>query len=97
MRASGVVSIQTGDAVAARWQAVPIPARAAAYGHSPPPSTVIPEASGFDITPDHANFAVLRLTLDQIELVDLSDPDEADHRRALFTRHDNWRGQWRSP
>lgn len=95
-RGTGRMDVLSGPDVAQRWQLVPDSARAA-YGHIPAPGTTIDAVGAFDITPDVDNFAALVLHLDQIDLVCLADPDEAGHRRAIYDKKQDWRGQWVSP
>lgn len=96
IRASGTIRILRADDTPERWQAVPI-AQRGPYGHMPAPGTPIPAPDAFAVSPDPANYAVLILTLDALDLVDLQQADETAHRRAVFQRSDSWRGQWLSP
>ncbi|RED14360.1 pyridoxamine 5'-phosphate oxidase family protein [Pontivivens insulae] len=63
------------------------------YRISQTPGAIIPspEVTRFDGPPA---FALIRVTLDQIELLHL---DRSRHSRALFCREDGWTGSWRAP
>jgi len=92
IRATGTATILTGPEAAALWARVPEASRPA-YGATPPPSTPIPEALAYTHTDGASAFAVIRLTLPTLDLLNLGD----SHRRARFDRADDWRGQWLSP
>lgn len=96
IRASGRIHILRAADTPERWQAVPI-AHRGPYGHVPAPGTPIPAPDAFEVSPDPANYAVLILSIEQLDLVDLQQADETAHRRAVFQRTNNWRGQWLSP
>jgi pyridoxamine 5'-phosphate oxidase len=78
--------------VAPIWARVPDPSRQS-YGVTPPPGTPIADALAYAKTPDPASFAVLRLTVQEADLLHLGDV----HRRAKFTRTGAWAGQWIAP
>ena len=86
------VFIQTGLAVEEHWRNVPDPSREA-YGTTPPPGTPIPSALDYEKPADRAAFAVLHGRVMQIDAVHLGD----QHRRAAYSRDDDWAGQWLAP
>ena len=93
IRLHGTASILTGTQVAGDWSRVPKTSRGN-FGVSPAPGTPIPEATAFERLPDREKFAVIDVRLDEIDVVQLSEPV---HRRALYTRADGWAGQWLAP
>lgn len=64
------------------------------YGVSPKPGTPITHADAYTRSADAARFAILRLTVETMDVVSLNRPI---HTRAFYTRHDDWRGAWRAP
>ena len=92
IRAQAEVFIIAGVDADAAWSKVPDPAREA-YGTTPPPGTVIPDALAYDTPGNRAAFAILHLRLVQLDLLHLGE----DHRRASFARDRDWRGQWLAP
>lgn len=93
LRLRGVVTILAGNAVQEVWNRLPKATRGN-YGVTPAPGTPIARSDSYCRVPDHDRFAVLDITLDQIDIVHLS----ADyHLRALFRRQDGWVGQWLAP
>jgi pyridoxamine 5'-phosphate oxidase len=92
IRATGTATILTGPEAAALWARVPEASRPA-YGATPAPGTPIPHAADYGHTDGEAAFAVIRLNLTALDLLHLGER----HRRAKFTRDDDWRGQWLSP
>ena len=93
IRLRGVVEVVQGSTTAALWSRVPDGSRAS-YGVTPAPGTPIATADAYQRTSDPARFAVLVLTIDQIDAVHLSGDY---HRRALYSRHDEWHGAWLAP
>lgn len=91
LRLSGTLRARPGTPE--EWARVPDPSREA-YGHQPPPGTVIATPDAWKIRPDFAHFAVLSLEVLRIDHVSL---DPSGHRRAVFVRADGWRGAWLSP
>jgi pyridoxamine 5'-phosphate oxidase len=89
LRISVTVDILTGDAVQAAWLRVPDTSRVA-YGTNPAPGQPIADALAYTKTPDPAAFAVLRMTVQAMDVLHLGP----QHRRALFTRAANWAGVW---
>lgn len=93
LRLSGTVRIVTGEEVSPLWEQTP-DAERRDYGHLPPPGTIIADPDHWTITPTQDRFAVLEILLDHIDAVCLNP---AGHRRAAFTRSNNWQGQWLTP
>ena len=92
IRLQASVAITSGDLVRALWDEIPDHARQS-YGVIPPPGTQITTALDYVKFPDPATFAVLDCRVMQIDLVHLGK----DHRRATYSRSDDWAGQWLSP
>ena len=92
IRIQAEVTIAQGEAVQATWQRVPDPSRQS-YGVTPPPGTPIPDALDYEKSPDPASFAVLTCRAARIDAVHLGER----HRRAAWSRDDDWRGCWLSP
>ena len=92
-RLRGEMTVQTGDSVAHLWSQVPDGSRSS-YGVTPAPGTAIPASDAYDRAPNHAQFAVLTLTIAEIDAVHLSGDY---HRHALFARTDDWTGTWLAP
>lgn len=95
LRLSGAVRIVTGPEVSPLWDRMP-EAERRDYSHVPPPGTIIPAPDHWTIPPtqEQDRFAVLEILLDHIDAVCL---DPAGHRRAAFSRSNNWQGQWLTP
>lgn len=91
-RIEGLVQILAGDDVAAIWARVP-GASQQSYGTEPAPGLPIADALAYQKQPDATNFAVLRLTVQAIDVLHLGP----QHRRARFARADGWAGQWLAP
>lgn len=87
------VTIITGADAAAAWSAVPDRSRRA-YSSDHRPGKPIASALDYEQTPDPQAFAVLRMELRQMELLHLGNQH---HRRALFSRDDDWAGKWLVP
>ena len=92
IRISADVSILSGTAVAAIWERVPDPSRNS-YGTEPAPGHPIPTALDYAKPADPASFAVLRCTVQRMDILHLGP----QHRRAEFTRATDWAGQWLAP
>ncbi|MBR2654885.1 MAG: pyridoxamine 5'-phosphate oxidase family protein [Loktanella sp.] len=92
IRLQAEVTISSGDSVRALWDKIPDHARQS-YGVTPPPGTAIADALDYVKSPDPATFAVLACRVMQVDLVHLGDR----HRRAAYSRSDDWAGQWLSP
>lgn len=93
LRLSGTIEIDEGAEAKAAWSALPDHALPN-YGVTPPPGSNIATAASYTRTPVEARFAILRLTLFDMDVVSLSDPI---HTRAFYERRDAWRGVWRAP
>ena len=94
-RLCGVAEIAVaGAAVESAWATVPGHARrayrtlAAPGTPSPGPTATLVEDDG------RASFAVLTVTVDSIDWLDLASPG---HRRAAYDRASGWRGEWVVP
>ena len=85
-------AILTGPAVAADWARVPESSRIS-YGVNPAPGQPIPGPLAYDRQPDVAGFAVIRLQVQQMDVLHLGEV----HRRAHYRRSDHWLGQWLAP
>jgi len=92
IRLQAEVTISSGNPVRALWDKIPDHARQS-YGVTPPPGTAIADALDYVKSPDPATFAVLACRVMQVDLVHLGD----QHRRAAYSRSDDWAGQWLSP
>jgi pyridoxamine 5'-phosphate oxidase len=86
------VSILTGDAVAHYWAKLPKAGRAN-YGTTPAPGEPIGEALAYFKEPDQTIYAVLRCSIEAVDVVHLGP----HHRRARFDYKNNRMGQWLVP
>ena len=93
IRLRGDISIASGSDSLRQWARVPDGSRSN-YGVVPAPGSMIPASDAYSRAPDPAKFAVLALKVAAMDVVHLSDDF---HRRALYTRADDWRGQWLAP
>jgi len=92
MRLSASVTILTGEAVADLWDQLSNGARLA-YGSEPAPGQPLPEALAYRKLPDLGAFVVLDFSVEEMDILYLG----AQHRRARFTRKDDWSGVWCAP
>lgn len=92
IRLDAKVTILSGAEVADIWQRVPEASRAS-YGRLPHPGQPIAGALDYTGHADPAAFGVLRLRAYTIEALHLG----TDHRRALYERSNDWKGQWLAP
>ncbi|MGB1234958.1 MAG: pyridoxamine 5'-phosphate oxidase family protein [Planktomarina sp.] len=92
IRLTTTVTILTGADVDTQWGQVP-PASRVSYGTKPDPGLPIAGAFDYEKPPVRDRFAVLRCAVDHIDLVHLGE----QHRRAEYSRHNNWQGTWLSP
>lgn len=92
IRLTTTVAILTDVSVDPEWDRVPLASRVS-YGTVPDPGTPIDDVFAYDKPPVRERFAVLRCTIDHIDLVHLGER----HRRAAFVRTDGWRGAWLAP
>lgn len=86
------VTVMSGEDVSAIWARVPDPSRQS-YGTLPPPGQPIATALSYDKAPDLSTFAVLRCSVQVLDVLHLGP----QHRRARFDRADGWMGQWLAP
>lgn len=93
IRLQADVTIITGAETANAWSAVPERSRLA-YSSDHRPGKPIPSALAYEQTPDSQAFAILRLDVCVMDLLHLGIQH---HRRAQFTRDDDWAGQWVVP
>ncbi|MBN2629642.1 MAG: pyridoxamine 5'-phosphate oxidase family protein [Rhodobacteraceae bacterium] len=91
-RVEVTVSVLSGPEVAAIWAKVPDPSRQS-YGTTPAPGQRIAAALDYAKEPEAASFAVLRCTVQALDVVHLGP----QHRRARFERATHWAGQWLAP
>ncbi|WP_296476091.1 pyridoxamine 5'-phosphate oxidase family protein [Roseinatronobacter sp.] len=92
LRLDASVTILTGTDVAEIWAQVPETSRIA-YGSRPAPGQPVADALAYAKHPDPACFAVLRFHVLAMDVLHLGRA----HRRARFSRHDSWAGQWLAP
>jgi hypothetical protein len=92
IRAEVRATVLSGPTVQDRWEKVPDGARLA-YGSTPAPGQPVGAALDYVKQPNARDFAVLRLTVQGLDLVHLG----TNHRRARFARADGWAGQWLAP
>ncbi|MEX0309674.1 MAG: pyridoxamine 5'-phosphate oxidase family protein [Tateyamaria sp.] len=92
VRLTTTVGILTGAQVDAAWSKVPALSRVS-YGTAPDPGTPIANAFDYEKPPLRERFAVLRCSIDHIDLVHLGER----HRRAAYLRSDGWQGTWLAP
>ena len=93
MRLLADVTITSGADAAAAWSAVPERSRRA-YSSDHRPGRPIASALDYEHKPDLQAFAILSLELRQMDLLHLG---VQHHRRALFSRDNDWAGQWLVP
>ncbi|RUR39104.1 pyridoxamine 5'-phosphate oxidase family protein [Vreelandella populi] len=92
IRIEANVTLLTGEAISEQWQRLPEHARSA-YSSGPAPGEPIADSLAYTKTPDENAFAVLWLDIQAIEALHLGQ----SHRRAEFSRANNWVGQWLVP
>lgn len=89
-RMSGTLRVEPADA--SLWQDLSGGQR---FNYAEPiPGTPLEDREAFDPTPDPALMARLTLHLDRLDLLHLGD---RPHGRAIYTRQDDWRGNWVAP
>lgn len=93
IRLQADVTIITGAETADAWAAVSDRSRAA-YSSDHRPGHPIPSALAYEQTSNPQAFAVLHLDLRVMDPLHLGTQH---HRRAQFTRDDNWAGRWLVP
>lgn len=89
----GRAEVLTGTDVADRWARIPDMGRRV-YGGTPPPGTPIPAPEAHDPDPTQADFAVLILRAQVIDILHLAQPR---HLRARFRVDQDWAGTWVAP
>jgi len=93
LRITGLMDVIEGAAAHVAWSKLPEQALPN-YGVTPAPGAQIASATSYQRSPDAARFAILRLTISDLDVVSLKPPT---HTRARFERRDGWRGVWRAP
>lgn len=93
LRLRGTIAVIEGPQAQAAWAGLSDRALPD-YGVTPVPGTPITAPDAYTRTPDAARFAILRLTVDTMDVVSLNRPT---HSRAVYERRDGWRGQWCAP
>jgi pyridoxamine 5'-phosphate oxidase len=91
-RAEVTVTILTGAEVALYWDKLPEVAKLN-YGTTPAPGEPIIDALAYLKEPDQAIYAVLRCSIEALDVVHLGP----HHRRARFDYKNNRKGQWLVP
>jgi len=92
LRLSAAVKVITGDTLQPVWTQLSDHARSC-YGFHPASGDVITEGLAYEKLPDLASFAVLELTVEHMDILHLG----YQHRRAHYSRDDDWAGQWVVP
>ena len=92
LRLAGEVSIHTGEVIEPVWSQLSENARKC-YGFHPASGQALPGALGYEVEPDPGSFAILELMIQRMDVLHLGHR----HRRAQFTRGDDWAGQWVVP
>ena len=93
LRLGGRAAVITGPQAQEEWRRVPDHA-IVNYGVMPPPGTPIAAPNAYERRPEQGRFAVLRITIETIDLVHLGEPH---HIRAAFRRANGWAGHWLAP
>lgn len=92
IRVTAQVEILTGDVVQGQWDQIPAASRVS-YGTLPDPGTPIDHVYAYEKPAERARFAVLACTVMSLDLVHLG----AQHRRAGYSREDEFTGKWLAP
>lgn len=92
LRIQADVALTAGDKVTDRWDPLPEDARQN-YGITPTPGTAMAGALDYVKSPEQSRFCVLSLHLTHFDVVHLGEW----HRRAVFSRSNDWQGQWVAP
>ncbi|EEB86028.1 pyridoxamine 5'-phosphate oxidase family protein [Roseobacter sp. GAI101] len=92
IRLVATVEVLTGPTVAAQWAKVPVASRVS-YGTEPVPGCPIPDVYAYEKPANRTRFAVLRCSVEEMDLVHLG----SRHRRAVFGAGDAWAGTWVAP
>lgn len=93
IRAEAQASVRQGAAAAEDWARVPEGA-AQVYGGDPLPGGLLDDPADHTPGPDPERFCVLDCALIRLDLLWLG---REGHRRAEFSRADDWAGQWIAP
>ena len=93
IRLRGKAQIIEGQQTMTDWQEM-APAQRSNYGTVPTPGTPIADAGTYERVPDPARLAILRIRINEIDVVHLTRPHDL---RALYQRADGWQGQWLAP
>ena len=86
------VSISSGAEVRMIWERLPEHSKTN-YGVVPAPGQPIKAADAYTKRPNPNSFAVINCNVLTIDAVHLGEP----HRRAIYSRSDDWMGHWLSP
>ena len=70
------------------------PGARSSYGVTPQPGTPIPASDAYSRAPNPAQFGVLTMAVEELDVVHLSNDY---HRRALYQRSQGWEGGWLAP
>lgn len=92
IRVQASVTLDQGAALQSIWDRLPPSARQD-YGKRPAPGQPIPDALAYTTEPDPAAFTRLTCRAEEIDVLHLGK----DHRRAVFARSGDWRGEWLVP
>ncbi|MDR9433378.1 MAG: pyridoxamine 5'-phosphate oxidase family protein [Spiribacter sp.] len=92
IRFSTEVVVHTGEALKSIWEQLSDHAQSC-YGFHPASGDVIAESLAYEKYPDLKAFAMLELSIQQMDILHLGHR----HRRARFQRDDDWAGQWVVP
>ena len=92
IRLSAKVEILKGAIIEQQWAAVPAASRVS-YGTTPAPGVPIDAVYAYEKQANRDRFTVLKCIVQEIDLVHLGPR----HRRAAYTREDNWKGTWLAP
>ncbi len=86
------VTVMTGEALQPVWDQLSNHARNC-YGFQPASGDPIGDGLAYDKLPELSAFAVLELKIQRMDILHLGHR----HRRARFSRSDNWQGHWVVP
>ncbi len=92
IRLQAEVEIESGPTLRPIWDNIPDHSKQS-YGVTPPPGTPIDTGLDYVKDPNPDTFAMLHCQITHIDAVHLGE----QHRRASFSRHRQWAGQWLSP
>lgn len=92
MRILADVRIHSGESVIPIWDQLSAHAKAC-YGFQPASGEPVADGFAYEKWPEPAAFVVLELQIQQMDILHLG----RKHRRARYSRSDNWMGQWVVP